>query len=27
MELLDAVIDRAVDILERIGSEVDNVSH
>jgi magnesium transporter len=27
MELLDAVIDRAADILERIGSEVDNVSH
>jgi magnesium transporter len=27
MELLDAVIDRAADILERIGSEVDQVSH
>jgi len=26
MELLDAVIDRAADILERIGAEVDNVS-
>jgi magnesium transporter len=27
MELLDAVIDRAADILERIGSDVDQVSH
>jgi magnesium transporter len=27
MELLDAVIDRAADILERIGAEVDLVSH
>jgi len=27
MELLDAVIDRAADILERIGLEVDQVSH
>src|SRR5215813_12288644 len=27
MELLDAVIDRAADILERIGSEIDQVSH
>ena len=27
MELLDAVIDRAADILERIGGEVDHVSH
>ena len=27
MELLDAVIDRAADILERIGLEVDKVSH
>ena len=27
MELLDAVIDRAADILERIGVEVDQVSH
>jgi len=27
MELLDAVIDRAADILERIGVEVDRVSH
>src|SRR5882757_2343262 len=27
MDLLDAVIDRAADILERIGSEVDLVSH
>jgi len=27
MDLLDAVIDRAADILERIGSEVDRVSH
>jgi magnesium transporter len=27
MELLDAVIDRAADILERIASEVDRVSH
>jgi magnesium transporter len=27
MEVLDAVIDRAADILERIGTEVDEVSH
>jgi magnesium transporter len=27
MELLDAVIDRAADILERIGAEVDQISH
>jgi magnesium transporter len=27
MELLDAVIDRAADILERIGGDVDRVSH
>ena len=27
MELLDAVVDRAADILERIGFEVDQVSH
>jgi len=27
MELLDAVIDRAADILERIGFDVDQVSH
>jgi magnesium transporter len=27
MEILDAVIDRAADILERIGAEVDQVSH
>ena len=27
MDLLDAVIDRAADILERIGAEVDAVSH
>ena len=27
MDLLDAVIDRAADILERIGSEVDLLSH
>jgi magnesium transporter len=27
MELLDAVIDRSADILERIGAEVDRVSH
>jgi len=27
MELLDAVIDRAADILERIGVEVDHISH
>ena len=27
MELLDAVIDRAADILERIGVEVDQISH
>jgi magnesium transporter len=27
MDLLDAVIDRAADILERIGSEIDTASH
>src|SRR3989442_7346107 len=27
MDLLDAVIDRAADILERIGTEVARVSH
>src|ERR1039458_5527877 len=27
MDLLDAVIDRAADIQERIGTEVDQVSH
>jgi magnesium transporter len=27
MDLLDAVIDRAADILERIGLEIDRVSH
>src|SRR3954465_7355617 len=27
MELLDAVIDRAADILERAGAEIDKVSH
>ncbi len=27
MDFLDAVIDRAADILERIGAEVDQVSH
>src|SRR6266702_3646590 len=27
MDLLDAVVDRAADILERISSEVDQVSH
>ena len=27
MDILDAVIDRAADILERIGMEVDRVSH
>ena len=27
LELLDAVIDRSADILERIGTEVDQVSH
>jgi magnesium transporter len=27
MDLLDAVIDRAADILERIGAEVDHLSH
>jgi magnesium transporter len=27
MDLLDAIIDRAADILERIGAEVDQVSH
>ncbi len=27
MDLLDAVIDRAADILERIGGDVDQVSH
>jgi magnesium transporter len=27
MDLLDAVIDRAADILERVGGEVDQISH
>src|SRR5439155_20168986 len=27
MDLLDAVIDRSADILERIGGEVDQLSH
>ena len=27
MDLLDAVVDRSADILERIGGEVDQVSH
>lgn len=27
MDLLDAVIDRSADILERIGAEVDDISH
>ena len=27
MDLLDAVIDRSADILERIGAEIDQVSH
>jgi magnesium transporter len=27
LELLDAVIDREADLLERIGSEIDSVSH
>lgn len=27
MDLLDAVVDRAADILERIGAEVDQISH
>ncbi|MBR1125221.1 magnesium transporter CorA family protein [Bradyrhizobium lablabi] len=27
MELLDAVIDRCADILERVGAEIDTVSH
>jgi magnesium transporter len=27
MDVLDAVVDRAADILERIGAEVDQVSH
>jgi magnesium transporter len=27
MDLLDAVIDRAADILERIGADVDQISH
>jgi magnesium transporter len=27
MDLLDAIIDRAADILERVGTEVDQVSH
>src|ERR671936_2537487 len=27
MDLIDAVIDRAADILEKIGAEVDQVSH
>jgi magnesium transporter len=27
MDLLDAVVDRSADILERIGAEVDHISH
>src|SRR5215510_2408161 len=27
MDLLDAIIDRSADILERVGGEVDQVSH
>jgi len=27
MDLLDAIIDRAADILERIGAEIDQISH
>ena len=27
MDLLDAVVDRSADILERIGAEVDQISH
>jgi magnesium transporter len=27
MELLDAIIDRAADILERIGADIDHLSH
>jgi magnesium transporter len=27
MDLLDAVIDRAADILERLGAEIDQISH
>ena len=27
MDLLDAVIDRSADILERIGAEIDQISH
>ncbi len=27
MDLLDAVIDRAADILERVGAEIDHISH
>ena len=27
MDLLDAVIDRAADILERVGAEIDQISH
>jgi magnesium transporter len=27
MDLLDAVIDRSADILERVGAEVDQISH
>ena len=27
MDLLDAVIDRSADILERVGAEIDQVSH
>ena len=27
MELLDAVIDRCADILERVGADIDQVSH
>ncbi|HZD88772.1 MAG TPA: magnesium transporter CorA family protein [Pseudolabrys sp.] len=27
MDLLDAIIDRAADILERVGAEIDTISH
>ncbi len=27
MDLIDAVIDRSADILERVGAEVDQISH
>ena len=27
MDLLDAIIDRSADILERIGAEIDHISH